>query len=134
MKNIVILCSIALFAGCARQEQDAQEYLSVSDYVQKYYAHERYENGKLRWAFLEVLGPEGPYRPGNSGPMQSNPGKTATFRIANGADQLEEQYVPEGEEHFFLGVPVVNREGLNAMIVLKTVEEEGADGALGDVD
>lgn len=121
MKYIVIVFLLLTLAGCGRQ---TPEYLSADDLVCKYYGHERYEDGNVRWDLLEVLGPDGPYILGTSAPMQSNPGQTVTFWTSNDGARIEKQYVPDSEKGFFLSVPVVNRDGLNAIIVLRTIEEE----------
>lgn len=120
MKGIVILFALMTLAGCGHQ---ASECKSAVDIVQEYYGHERFEDGSVRWEFHEVLGPDGPYILGKSLPMQSNPGQTVTFWTSNDVARIEKQYVPDSEKDFFLSVPVVNQNGLDAIIVLRTIGE-----------
>lgn len=121
MTNAVALFAATVLLGCGHQQQ---QYESAAVIVQRHYGHERFDGGSLRWSLLEVIGPKGPYILGRSLPMQSNPGQTVTFHISNRGTRVTKHYTPDTMEGFFLCVPVVNRDGLNAAIVLKTTSEQ----------
>ncbi|MDP7287090.1 MAG: hypothetical protein QGH94_03750 [Phycisphaerae bacterium] len=124
MKNTILICIAIALAGCG-----GRKYESATVIVQRFYSHERFENSTLRWTLHEVLGPKGPYILSESMPHQSNPGQAVTFHVLNGVAGVSERYTPDTGQAFFLCVPVVNREGLNAAIILKTVEEHNKSDA-----
>ncbi|MHC4716881.1 MAG: hypothetical protein ACYS5V_07925 [Planctomycetota bacterium] len=125
MKKLIYICLGLVLMGCAEQEEP--EYLSATAIVEQGHRPERFKDSDRRWALHEVLGPDGPCRRGRAMPVQSNPGQPITFHVNNEGARISKRYVPETKQDFFLAIPVVNRKGQNAAIILGTTGEHDID-------
>ena len=119
IKCMVAMLLVSCLAGCNKQEQS---YMSDQEILERYYSHQRFEDGAMGWKILDVIGPEGPYVLSDDMPIQSNPGRRMTYHVTNGSERISEEYYPLFKESFFLSVPVVNKGGQNAAIILRTVK------------
>lgn len=121
------VATITTFNGCGKRRN--QVYESAEKIMHKCYSREQLvsNNSMMEWSLHDTFGATGPYSQSDDMPIQSNAGRSVVFCIVNRSKKTCKKYIPKADDEFFIGIPVKNSGGKNAMIVCKATKKKGQE-------